>query len=380
MPSPIPFLDLYATNKPVEAAFFRELKKLYRNSAFIGGPAVEAFEKSFAAACAGSARTPHCVAVSSGTAALHLSLAAAGIGPGDEVIVPAFTFPGAAGPILHRGARVVFADVNLSDGCLDPVAVARAITPRTKAILATHLFGHPADMKALQTVVRKHGKKIFLIEDAAQAHGGLSFDASGRGAPLGSIGDFGCFSFYPTKNLGGIGDAGAILVKSAALAARLRRLRDHGQTTRFHPEEAGFNARMDALHALFLSLKLPRLARDNARRASIAAGFLKTLRSASLQALEPSKEGLSAWHAFVVRVSGGKTRAALLRHLDKAGIGYQVYYPRALPALKAFRTSKAGSAAFPAAEELARSVVALPLHPNLNAAQQARIHAALSSF
>jgi dTDP-4-amino-4,6-dideoxygalactose transaminase len=371
MPSPIPFLDLYASNKPVEAAFFRELRKLYHRSAFIGGSYVEAFEKSFAAEMGAK----HCVAVSNGTAALHLSLAAAGVGPGDEVIVPAFTFPGAAGPVSHRGARIVFADVDRTDGCLDPAAVARAVTPRTKAILVTHLFGHPAGMDALRKALKTRGpNRIALIEDAAQAHGG-----SHRGAPLGSLGDFGCFSFYPTKNLGGIGDAGAILVKSAAAAARLRRLRDHGQAERFHPEEAGFNARMDALQALFLSLKLPRLARDNARRASIAAGFLKALEdSKTLRALAPSRlEGVSAWHAFVVAVSGGRTRAAFLRHLGAAGIGCQIYYPRALPALKAFRSR---SRRFPAADDLARCVVAIPLHPGLDVAQQARIRAALAAF
>lgn len=367
---PIPFLDLYASNRPVETAFFRELRKLYRKSAFIGGPHVEAFEKSFARAC--GAR--HCVAVSNGTAALHLSLAAAGVGAGDEVIVPAFTFPGAAGPVLQRGARVVFADVRPHDGCLDPRAVARAVTPRTKAILVTHLFGHAANLDGLRKALSGKGaRRILFIEDAAQAHGG-----SWRGRPLGSLGDFGCFSFYPTKNLGGIGDAGAILVKSAAAAARLRRLRDHGQALRFHPEEAGFNARMDALQALFLSLKLPRLGRDNARRASVAAGFLKALEgSRALRALTPPAEGVSAWHAFVVVVSGGATRAAFLRHLDAAGIGHQVYYPRALPALKAFR---AFAAPCPAAEDLARRVVALPLHPGLDARQQARIRAALASF
>ena len=404
MPSPVPFLDLYAANRPVEAAFFREFKKLYRRSAFIGGRAVEEFENGFAKALG----APHCVAVSSGTAALHLSLLAAGVGPGDEVIVPAFTFPGAAGPVLHLGARPVFADVNHTDGCLDPDSVARAVTHHTRAILVTHLFGHPADLqrirKALKTGAKKNGipsRPIALIEDAAQAHGGQS-GVGKNGAALGTIGDFGCFSFYPTKNLGGIGDAGAILVKSAVVAARLRRLRDHGQPRRFHPEEAGFNARMDALQALFLSLKLPRLQRYNARRAAIAAGFLKTLAArpdARLQALIPAAGSSSAWHAFVVRVSAPsgrasdeKARAAFLRHLDAAGIGHQIYYPRALPLLKAFApfaktAAKAGAGSttknpqrFPHAEALARTVVAIPLHPGLSVAEQTRIVAALASF
>jgi dTDP-4-amino-4,6-dideoxygalactose transaminase len=377
MPVPIPFLDLYAANRPVEAAFLRGLKKLYRAGAFIGGPAVEGFERAFAAALG----APNGVAVSSGTAALHLSLVAAGVGPGDEVIVPAFTFPGAAGPVLHLGARLVFVDVRAEDGCLDPAAVARAVTPRTRAMLATHLFGHPADMDGLRKALKTEAPRAALIEDAAQAHGG-----SWRGRSLGSIGDFGCFSFYPTKNLGGIGDAGIVLAKRGADDARLRRLRDHGQSRRFDPVEAGFNARMDALQALFLSLKLPRLARENARRAAIAAGFLEALGTRPdgiLRALVPSNEGISAWHAFVVSV-GGNRRAAFLRHLDAAGIAHQVYYPRALPALRAFRGPSgepAGAAGtFPVAERLARSVVALPLHAGLDAGQQARIRAALKTF
>jgi dTDP-4-amino-4,6-dideoxygalactose transaminase len=189
---------------------------------------VETFERDFAK----ELKAPYCVSVSSGTAALRLSLAAAGVGPGDEVIVPAFTFPGAAGPVLHAGARPVFADVLERDGCIDPASVAKAVTSKTRAILATHLFGHPANMDALKTLAgrTRSGKNIALIEDAAQAHGG-----TWRGKSLGSLGDFGCFSFYPTKNLGGLGDGGAILVKTrpragaALLPRRSRVQRAHGR-------------------------------------------------------------------------------------------------------------------------------------------------------
>jgi dTDP-3-amino-3,4,6-trideoxy-alpha-D-glucose transaminase len=377
MPAPVPFLDLRAANAPLEGAFFRELRALYRRSGFIGGLAVERFERAFADAL--GAR--HCVSVSSGTAALHLSLVAAGVGPGDEVIVPAFTFPGAAGPVLRLGARPVFADVRLEDGCLDPRAAERAVTKRTRAVLATHLFGHPADLDALGSLGTLARGRIALIEDAAQAHGG-----SWHGRALGSIGDFGCFSFYPTKNLGGIGDAGAILVRDARVAARLRRLRDHGQRARFHPEEPGFNARMDALHAAFLSLKLPGLARGNAKRAAIAARYLRALGARSdsagrsgLWALRPAEAGASAWHAFVVRA---RNRRAFLRHLDAEGIGHQVYYPKALPDLPLFRARRAAGSRdeFPAARELARTAVALPLHPHLGAADEARVRAALTAF
>lgn len=361
----VPFLDLYAGNRRVEAAFFRDLKTLYRASAFIGGPTVQAFEAAFAAAL----DAPHCVAVSSGTAALHLSLAAAGIGADDEVIVPAFTFPGAAGPVLHHRARPVFADVNLRDGCLDPEAVARALTPKTRAILVTHLFGHPADLDALKDIARASKGRITLIEDAAQAHGG-----TWRGQALGTHGAFGCFSFYPTKNVGAMGDAGAITVKTRALAERLRRLRDHGQTRRFTPLEAGFNARMDAVQALFLTHKLPRLRADNERRARHARTLIRTLNEdgAEVLPLLPDARGTSAWHAFVIQSS---RRAALAARLTARGIGHQVYYPAALPDLPAFRAfvPHARRGDFPAARALARAALALPLHPALTHADTAAI-------
>ena len=363
-PSPlrVPFLDLYAANRRHESAFFGELRRLYRQSAFVGGPWLEAFEREFAR----STGAPHCVAVASGTAALHLSLAAANVGPGDEVILPAFTFPGTAWGILYLGAKPVFADVRLQDGCLDPEAAAHKITPRTKAIIAVHLFGHPAPLEALRKIA--HGRKIALIEDAAQAHGGAY-----RGHALGSVGDFGCFSFYPTKNLGGLGDGGAIVVKRKSTADRLRRLRDHGQRHRFFPEETGFNARMDAIQALFLRLKLPFLRKDNARRAAIAAHYLRALKNnPALLPLMPSGEGSSAWHCFTVRT---QRRAEFLRLLKARGIGHQIYYPAPLPSLKPLKAYARG--AYPVAEELARTCAALPLYPQMQGPDIAAVLKAL---
>lgn len=373
MTSRVPFLDLQAVNAPFEKAFARALKRVYRASAFIGGAEVERFEAAFAAATG----APHCVAVSSGTAAIELSLVAAGVGPGDEVVVPAFTFPGAAGPVLRLGARPVFADVRAADGNLDPASVERALTRRTRAVLATHLFGHPCDLDALGALCRTRGAPgVALIEDAAQAHGG-----SWRGRGLGSVGDFGAFSFYPTKNLGGIGDAGAILARRKGVAGRLRRLRDHGQRLRFHPEEPGFNARMDALHAAFLGLKLPGLARANARRAAIAARYLRALEGrSSLTPLRPDARGVSAWHAFVVRAAssaGPANRKALAGHLEALGIGHQIYYPKALPDLPVFGKP---SGDWPVARELARTALALPLHAGLDGPAVARVEAALRAF
>jgi dTDP-4-amino-4,6-dideoxygalactose transaminase len=358
----VPFLDLHAANRRHERAFFLELRRLYRQSAFIGGPWLAAFEQEFAQ----STGAAHCVAVASGTAALHLSLAAANVGPGDEVILPAFTFPGTAWGILYLGAKPVFADVRLRDGCLDPESVAGKITRRTRAIIAVHLFGHPAPLNALREIAR--GRRIVLLEDAAQAHGG-----GYRGRALGSVGDFGCFSFYPTKNLGGLGDGGAILVKLKSVAERLRRLRDHGQRRRFFPEETGYNARMDAIQALFLRLKLPFLQADNERRTAIAARYIAALENhEGLAPLKPATEGRSAWHCFTVRA---KRRSSFLRFLEARGIGHQVYYPAALPSLKPLKAYARGS--YPAAEELARSCVALPLYPDLKASGVAAVVKAL---
>lgn len=351
---PLPFLDLRAANAPYVAGFLRDARALFRDAAFIGGAAVESFERAFTEAC--GAR--HGLAVSSGTDALRLALAARGIGPGDEVIVPAFAFPGIAGPVLHAGATPVFADVRGTDATLDPRAVARAVTGRTRAVIAVHLFGHAADLGALRDAI---GPRIALVEDAAQAHGGLW-----RERPLGGIGDFGCFSFYPTKNLGGAGDGGFITARAARDAARLRRLRDHGQDRRFHPLEAGFNARLDALQAVLLQRKLPGLAAGNRKRARLAERYLRGLaalgghRHAPVPLL-PETDGRSAWHAFVVRAP---RRAALMRVLAGRGIGHQAYYPAALPDLPAFRARKT-SDAWPVARALARECLALPLHPGL---------------
>ncbi len=361
----IPFADLYAVNRRYEHACFRGLRDLYRRSAFVGGPWVQRFESEFAAAL--GAR--YCVAVASGTAALHLALAAAGIGRGDEVIVPAFTFPGTAWGVLYQGARPVFADVRPEDGCLDPGAVARALTRRTKAIVAVHLFGHPAAIGPLQGLARDCG--AWLVEDAAQAHGGFY-----RGRPLGSLGDCGCFSFYPTKNLGAMGDAGAVATRRAGSRRRLQLLRDHGQAQPFRPETLGFNARMDAVQALFLSLKLPGLAAANLRRAAIARRYLRALSlRPDLIPLRPSAEGVSAWHAFVIRA---RRRAAFARYLDQRGIGQRVYYPATLPGLKPFRAFARGR--YPAAEELARTAIALPLHAGLTQKAVGLIAAALREF
>jgi dTDP-4-amino-4,6-dideoxygalactose transaminase len=216
--SVIPFQNLYTANRPIEGEFLKQFARIFKRGEFIGGQEVAAFETEFGRAASQGFQSSHAIALSSGTTALHLALMAAGVGPGDEVILPAFTFPGTAWGVLYQGATPRFADVSATTAQIDPESVARLINRKTKAIIAVHLFGHPAPIPALKRLVR--GKRITLIEDAAQAHGGNL-----NGAALGTLGDFGCFSFYPTKNLGGMGEGGLVLTRSEKQAKAIRRWR-----------------------------------------------------------------------------------------------------------------------------------------------------------
>lgn len=362
--NPVPFQDLYPANRLVEKVFLAKAAKLYRQSAFSGGPYVASFEKAFA----GYLGSPHCLGLNSGTSAVHLALAALGVGPGDEVIVPAFTFVGSAWGILYCGAKPVFADVDAATACLDPDSLADAITPRTKAVIVVHLFGRPAAMDEIGAVLK--GRRIALIEDVAQAHG-----AHWRGKPLGTLGDAGCFSFYPSKNLGAAGEAGAVTAKSAAVADRIARMRNHGQKQRYHHETLGFNYRMDGLQGLFLGEKLAWLDRMNAERARIALAYLGGIGNAKVTPVGGGPD--SAWHLFVCRVA---RRKAFLAHLDKAGIGYGIHYPQTLPELPPFRSESAPSGRWPNAKALSRSVVSLPLYYGMKPGQVDRVIDAVNAY
>jgi dTDP-4-amino-4,6-dideoxygalactose transaminase len=348
----IPFQNLYTANRLIEGEFLKEFARLFKRGEFIGGQEVAAFETEFSRAASQGFQSSHAIALSSGTTALHLALMAAGVGPGDEVILPAFTFPGTAWGVLYQGAIPRFADVSATTAQIDPESVARLINRKTKAIIAVHLFGHPAPIPALKRLVR--GKRIALIEDAAQAHGGNL-----NGAALGTLGDFGCFSFYPTKNLGGMGEGGLVLTRSEKQAKALRRWRDQGGTRAFLPETVGFNARLDSAKALFLRLKLPHLSQWNAQRKKAADLYLQTLKGSKVTPLLPA-EGESAWHAFVIKVS---KRVEMQAALDQVGLPSRVYYPKALPDLKPFSQSRDP---IPHSREWAKKALALPLYPGLS--------------
>ncbi len=359
----IPFQDLLPSNRLVEKPFFAELRRLYRKSAFSGGPYAESFEQAFAAYLG----VPHCVGVNSGCSAIHLALLALGIGPGDEVILPAFTFVGSAWGVLYCGATPVFADVDPETGCLDPKAAEAAVTRRTKAVIAVHLYGRPAETARLKALCRS--RKLKLVEDAAQSHG-----ARDNGRMTGAIGDVGCFSFYPSKNLGAAGEGGAVVTSSRALADRVARLRNHGQRVRYRHETLGFNYRMDGIQGLFLELKLRHLDRMNARRRALAARYLELLDNPRVA--PPPASADSVWHLFVCRT---RRRAAFQAHLEKAGIGTGVHYPVTLPELPPFRPF-ADPRRYPVSLSLSRSVISLPLFYGMTDAQAEEVARTVNAF
>ena len=329
---------------------------------FVLGPEVESFETEFAQAC--GAR--FAVGVGNGTDAIALLLRALGIGPGDDVVVPAMTAAFSALAVMAAGARPVFADVEPGTLTLAPAACEAAITTRTRALLVVHLYGQPADMPALTRIASRHG--LALVEDCCQAHA-----ATAGGAPVGTFGAGGAYSFYPTKNLGALGDGGAVATNDAALAARIRRLRNGGQADRYRHVEAGINSRLDELQAAVLRVRLPHLARWTARRREIAARY-RGLLSSSIELLEHREPG-HVHHLFPVRTPA---RDALQAALGASGIETLIHYPVSLPEQPAF--AACAPASCPVAASAARTLLSLPLHPRLADAEIDRIAAAVAAF
>jgi len=356
----IPLVDLkaqYASVKPqVDAAMHRVLDE----ANFILGPAVGEFERDFAAFC--GAR--HCVGVASGTDALHLALRAMGVGPGDEVILPAFTFVATALGVELAGATPVLVDVRRDDALIDADAVEAAVTPKTRAVMPVHLYGRCADMDAVNAVARRHGLKV--VEDAAQAHG-----ATYKGRPAGSLGDAAGFSFYPGKNLGAYGDGGAVVTGDDALDDRLRLLRNWGSRKKYHHDEPGLNSRLDTLQAAVLGVKLPRLAGWNAARRGHAAAYRRLLSGRddlTFPADRPDRDPV--YHLFVLR---HRDRDALLGRLNGQGVGAGIHYPFPVHKLGAFRHLAGPEGRFPEAEAWAAECLSLPLFPELTGEQIAHV-------
>lgn len=348
----IPLFDTAGENRRCLPQIQDALDEVLHSGKFIGGPAVETFERAFAQYCGAG----HAVGVANGTDALALALSALGIGPGDEVVTSAYSFIATAQAIARTGAQPVFVDIDSATYNLDPTLVERALTPRTKAILVVHLFGRCAPMRELTSIARRHG--LPLVEDAAQAHG-----ASIDGQRVGSFGVTGCFSFYPTKNLGALGDGGAVVTNDAELARRIRDLAHHDRRGAGDFGSLGTNSRLDALQAAALTVKLAYLDEGNRRRRDIARLYRDLLLDVPL--FLPTFAPESAPHIFPIRVPPA-LRDPLVRHLTEWQIGTRIYYERPLPRTSGFAPLVSAEASFPNADQASGEVLALPLYPTLS--------------
>lgn len=356
----VPVADLHAQHAVLQDELVEAFRRVVGSSAFINGAEVDAFEREFAAYCG----VVHAVGVANGTDALLLALRAVGVGAGDAVALPAFTFAATAEAVYHAGAEPLLVDVDPHTLTLDPDALRQATQRwaavhhrRVGAIIPVHLYGQPAAMDAIAGVATELGAAV--IEDAAQAHG-----ARYHGRRAGALGVCGCFSFYPTKNLGALGDAGAITTDDAALADHLRALRDHGQSRKYEHALIGYNSRLDGIQAALLRLKLGRLDAWNARRQALAARYRSALDGLpGIELLGTAVGCEHVYHLFVVRC---RERERLKTDLQSQGIGTSVHYPLPLHLQPAFAGLGHGRGDFPVAEAAAREVLALPLYPELS--------------
>ncbi len=354
----IPMVDLKGQYGDLRAEVEAALRGVLDSGAFILGPQGEALEKEVAAFLG----SPHAVGCASGTDALHLALRAAGVGPGDEVITTPFTFIATAEAVAYVGATPVFADIDPRTLNLDPAAAERALTPRTRAILPVHLFGQSADLGPLLDLCRR--KNLLLVEDCAQ-----SFGADYRGRMTGTLGAAGCYSFFPSKNLGCYGDGGMLVAADEEVAARARALRNHGSRVRYHHDEVGYNSRLDEMQAAILRVKLPRLSRYNQGRRNAARLYDQGLAGLPLETPFQDGKGTHVFHQYTLLTD---RREAIARSLAEAGIASAVYYPVPLHRQEAFR-SLASGLTLPHAEHAAERVLSLPMYPELTETQVGRV-------
>jgi len=363
----IPFLDLQDEYRMLaadglETAILRSLRK----AQYIHGPAVQQFEADWAAYCG----TAEAVAMDSGTAALEIALKAIGIGPGDEVIVPAHTFIATAAAVTLCGARPVFVDADLLRWQLNPALLPKAITPRTRAVIAVHLYGQPCDLVSISAICEQNN--LVLIEDAAQAQGARLHHQC-----VGSFGKVGCFSFYPAKNLGAFGDAGAITTNDHDLATHMRRLCNHGRTTKYQHSEVGENLRMDEIQGVVLDFKLPYLNRWNDRRREIAALYRSLLRDLPIFLPEPVPGTDPVHHLFPI---GTPRRDDLAHYLSDRNIDSGIHYPLPLHLQPAFASLGYKPGAMPVAEWIGKEELSLPIGPLMTNSQVERISEAVRHF
>lgn len=365
-PNGIAFLDLRSINLNHRAELEEAFARVLDSGRFVMGDELAAFESEFAAYCG----TGHCIGVGNGLDALHLILRGYEIGPGDEVIVPSNTYIATWLAVSYAGATPVPVEPDERTYNLDPACIEAAITPHTKAIMVVHLYGQPADMDPINEIATRHGLKV--IEDAAQAHGALY-----KGRRTGSLGTAAGFSFYPGKNLGALGDGGAVTTNDDTLADRIRVLRNYGSQVKYHNEVKGYNSRLDELQAAFLREKLKALDNENAHRARMAAIYSELLASAGVVLpVVPDWAG-PAWHLYVIRCPG---RDMLQRHLQENGIGAMIHYPIPPHLQPAYAELWFARGAFPVSEAIHDSVLSLPMGPHLDEAQVKQVAACIAAF
>jgi dTDP-4-amino-4,6-dideoxygalactose transaminase len=359
----VAFVDLYQQHQAIEEELVEVFRRVLRKSSFILGPEVVAFEQEFASYVGAT----ECIAVNNGTTALQLVLAGLGIGPGDEVITVANTFIATAEAISAVGARPVFVDVDPVSYTMDPQLVEAAITPNTKALLPVHLYGQAADIDALLEIARRHN--LHLVEDACQAHG-----ATYKGRKAGSLGVAGCFSFYPGKNLGCLGEGGAVVTSNPELAQRMRMLRDHGSVKKYEHSLPGYNFRLEGLQGGFLSVKLRRLDRWNARRREVAKLYHELLSETSLGLPVEMGWGEHVYHLYVIQADD---REALRLALSAAGIECGLHYPVPLHLQAAYADLGYEKGLFPVSEHLSSHILSLPMHPYITDEEVKRVASVL---
>ena len=352
----VPFLDLNAHHAPLMGEFEAAIHNVITSGAFAGGPYVAGFEEDFAAYC----QCEHAIGVGSGTEALWLALLASGVGPGDEVITVPSTFMATAEAITYCGARPVFVDVDERTCTMDPALLEAAITKKTKAVIPVHLLGQTADMDPIIAIARKHG--LAVVEDSCQAHG-----ADYKGRRAGSLADAGCFSFYPGKNLGAFGEAGAVVTNNEELATKMRILRDHGQVRKYHHSMVGWNCRMDGIQGAVLRIKLRHLERANEARRAHAAAYNELL--ANIPEITLPTEAPFARHVYHVYAIRTADRDELMKSLGAAGIGCGIHYPVPVHLQEAYQSLGYTTGSFPVAERMALEFVSLPMYPELTRSQ-----------
>lgn len=357
----VPFIDLALQHKEIRKQIDKSIRSVIDRNDFILGKESALFEKEFAEYCG----CVYAVGVSSGTAALFLALKGLGVGKGDEVIVPVFTFIATAFGVSYTGAKPVFVDVDEKTYNIDPVRIKEAVTRKTKAIIPVHLFGQPADMPEIVNICRERNLKI--IEDAAQAHGAAIKMPDNKWHKAGSIGDIGCFSFYPTKNMGGMGDAGMVVTDDKYVYQKILLLRNYGSVSRYEHISVGYNTRLDGIQAAVLRLKLRKLDRWNGLRIKTAESYNRQLKDAQGIIIPYKDERVRhIYHAYCIRA---EKRDELLRRFRNNRIGTIIYYPSPLHLQKAFADLGYKKGDFPAAEKIAQEIISLPIYPHINEKQ-----------